>query len=125
MRAAAALLLAATCLSCQRASPVSEPHSPAGVPPSFVSSFLVRASGPQGELRFRGLLASRGGDSIRAEIAAPVVSEPLILVASPDGVLAVLSARGLFFQGSAREPILAKLTGVPIQLSDLANLLGT
>jgi|SRR6266850_2343153 len=124
MRAVAALLLAATCFSCHRAIPVPEPGTPSGATLSFVSSFFVRASGPQGVLRFRGLLASRGGDSIRAEISAPTVTEPLILVASPDGILAVLSARGVFYRGSAGDPILAKLTGVPIHLDDLARLLG-
>lgn len=123
MKGALALVLAAS-VACGRSQPAVEPAAPPGSPPAaFAASFEARAWGPDGKLRFRGLLASRGGDHLRAEIAAPSVSAPLIVVASPAGILATLVSQRLFFLGTAEAPLLNEIAGIPINVSEISRLL--
>jgi len=69
-------------------------------------------------------MAAEGGTRFRAEIAAPSVTTPLIVVAAPDGVLAALVGRRLYFRGDPGAPLLKVLAGVPVEVGAIPRLLG-
>jgi hypothetical protein len=125
MRRAAALCLAAASFACGAHRPAVGPAlSVASTgPAAFVAAFEAHAWNAEEKLRFRGLIASRGGDHLRAEIAAPSVSEPLIIVAAPGGVLVWLVSERRYFTGEAGAPVLARLAGVPVDAAAISRLL--
>jgi hypothetical protein len=120
MKRGISLLLAAASIACQRAAPLVVPPGP---PASFTSPFEARAWGPEGRYRFRGLMAAEGGTRFRAEVAAPSVTSPLIVVASPQGILASLVSQRLYFRGGPGAPLLKEMAGVPIEIGAIPRLL--
>lgn len=126
MRRGAALFLAAVTIACTHGAPTDEPVAPSSTrsPVTWASSFEAWARGRGRVVRFRGLLAWQGSDRLRAEIAAPSVTNPLILVVTPDGVLAALISERIVFRGPPSSPILEKIAGIPLDMSILSALLG-
>lgn len=123
MRLAAALLLAAAAVACAARPPATDPGAAADAGSWFVSEFHAQSRGAGPTVRFRGVLAWDGAGRARAEIAAPTVAAPLILVITPRGVLAAAVADRLLFRGEVTSPIFERLSGVPVGAQDVPRLL--
>jgi len=63
------------------------------------------------------------GERLRAEIAAPTVTAPLVVVASADGILVSLVSQRLYFKGEAGAPLLQEMAGVPLDVGAIPRLM--
>ena len=122
---ALAMALVAILPSCAKIPPGSAPGALPGPPgaSSFVSQFEARVSAPEGSVRFRGVLAAAPGGRLRIELTGPSVAAPLLLVAGPEGISALLLAERLFYRGPAGAPLIEEISGLPARPADLAGIL--
>jgi hypothetical protein len=119
--ASAALLLLLS--ACSRGGPLSSPEWGDEASARFTATFHASASGPEGRIRLRGLLAVSGGDRIRIEIPGPAGGSGFFLVAGPSEVTALLATERLHYSGSAEEPILRELLGLDLEARQISRLL--
>lgn len=123
MKLEAALVCALGAAACAPLPPGSSPKLPPRDGGVMVSEFRARAWGPGPSSRFRGILAWDEKGRVRAEIAAPSVATPLILVVTPEGVLAASVSDRAFYRGDAAAPVLERLAGIPLSAQLVPRLL--
>jgi len=74
-------------------------------------------------MRLRGVLAVAGGGRLRAEITGASVAAPMIVVASPVGILAILISQRIYHRGGPGAPILEEIAGLAVRPEAIAELL--